>query len=108
MQSGPSILRALDLTDKSVPSCLLNVEVPWPVDQRLTQLVDLVAAEKLGPTTKRELAAALIQTAEESGLQLWDRVMTYRRAKVGDAAFWLPADLDPLTFEARKQGRRPN
>jgi hypothetical protein len=107
MTSGPTIPRALGLTDRSVPTCPLNIDVPWPVDQRLIQLVDLVAAEKLGPTSKRELAAALIQSADESGLQLWDRVVTYRRATVGDAAFWLPESSETLTFEGRKQGRRP-
>lgn len=106
MDSGPTIPRALDLTDSSVPSCPLSVDVPFPVDQRLMRLVDLVTADKLGPTSKRELAAALIQTAEQSGLELWSRVLSYRRATVGDAAFWLPEDLDPITFEARKQGRR--
>jgi hypothetical protein len=107
MTSGPSLDRALNLTDRSVPGCLLNVDVPWPVDQRLIRLVDLVAAEKLGPTSKRELAAALIQTAEPEGLWLWDRVLRYRNGTVGEAAFWVPGDEDPITFDARKLGRRP-
>lgn len=106
MDSGPTIPRELDLTDKTVPTCPMSFDVPWPIDQRLTRLVDLVTADKLGPTSKRELAAALVQTAEESGLQLWDRVLTYRRASVGDAAFWLPEDLDPIAFEGRRPGRR--
>lgn len=107
MTPGPILSRELDLTDKSVSTCPLNVPLPWPVDERLARLVDLVAEERLGPTSKRELAAALIQTAEESGLQLWDRVLRYRRATVADAAFWLPNDLDPVQFEERKRGRRP-
>jgi hypothetical protein len=107
MASGPSLLRSLHLTDRSVPVCPLNVQVPWPVDERLGRLVDLVTAEQLGPTSKKELAAALVMTAEESGLELWDRVLRYRRATVGDAAFWLPSDHDPIEFEERKRGRRP-
>jgi len=105
MSQGPTIARHLDLRDSSVPDCSLNVKVPWPVDQRLIKLVDLVAADKLGPTTKRELAAALIQAADESGLQLWDKVLSYRHATVGDAAFWLPDADDPLTFAPRVPGR---
>jgi hypothetical protein len=105
--TGPTLLRELELLDKTVPTCPLNVDVPWPVDQRLIQLVDLVSADKLGPTSKRELAAALIQTAPESGLELWDRVLTYRRCTVGKAAFWLPDDSETITFDARKPGRRP-
>jgi hypothetical protein len=107
MTSGPTIARTLELTDRSVTGCKLNVDVPWPVDQRLIRLVDLVAAEKLGPTSKRELAAALIQTAEPEGLWLWDRVLRYRNATVGDAAFWVPNHEDPITFDNRKLGRRP-
>ena len=103
---GPTLVRSLDLTDKSVPTCPLNIDIPWPVDERLGRLVDLVAAEKLGPTSKRELVAALIQTADASGLQLWDKVLTYRRSTVGDAAFWLPASTDQLTFEDRRRGPR--
>jgi hypothetical protein len=107
MTSGPTLSRSTELTDRSVPTCSLNVPVPWPVDQRLTQLVRLVTAEKLGPTAKHELVAALIQTADASGLQLLDKVLTYRRATVGQAVFWLPADQDPVTFEERKLGRPP-
>lgn len=107
MDPGPSISRTLDLTDTSVPACPLNVPVPWPIDQRLGRLARLVAEDKLGPTSKRELVAALIQTAEQSGLQLWDRILRYRRATVGDAAFWVPEDLDPITFDARARGRPP-
>jgi hypothetical protein len=107
MTSGPKIPRSLDLTDASVPTCPLNVDVPWPIDERLRRLVDLVADEKLGPTSKKELAAALIQAADETGLQLWDKVVRYRETTVGDAAFWLPEDEDLITFEGRKPGRRP-
>jgi hypothetical protein len=106
MANGPRIERDLELTDASVPTCPLSVGVPWPVDQRLLHLVDLVDADKLGPTSKLELAAALIQTAEADGLWLWDKVLRYRRATVGDAAFWIPGDEDPITFDARKPGRR--
>jgi hypothetical protein len=105
MAQGPTIARQLDLTDSSVPTCSLSVTVPWPVDQRLIKLVELVATTKLGPTSKRELAAALIQTADTSALQLWDKVLTYRRATVGDAAFWLPDVDDSVTFEPRMPGR---
>jgi hypothetical protein len=70
-------------------------------------LAGLVNAEKLGPTSKRELAAALIQTADESGLQLWDKVVGYRRATVGDAAFWVPDTDDPIAFAGRKSGPKP-
>lgn len=105
MSNGPAIARQLGLTDSSVPTCALNVAVPWPIDQRLIKLVELVATEKLGPTSKRELAAALIQAADESGLQLWDKVMRYRHATVGEAAFWLPEAGDPIEFAARIPGR---
>lgn len=107
MDSGPTTQRTLNLTDRSVPTCSLNVSVPWPVDERLSQLANLVNAEGLGPTSKRELAAALVQTADETALQLWERVLRYRRATVGDAAFWVPQDVDPIAFEARKRGRPP-
>lgn len=103
---GPSLPRDLDLVDPAVPTCSLTIDLPWPVDERLARLVDRVAADKLGPTSKRELAAALIQTAPDSGLALWDNVLRYRQSTVGEAAFWLPADEDPLTFGERKPGRR--
>jgi hypothetical protein len=106
--AGPTLSRALDLTGPDVPKCSLNVQVPWPIDERLTRLVDLVAAEKLGPTSKWELAAALIQTAPEDGLALWDKALALRRATVGQATFWLPDDVDPVTFTERKRGRRPS
>ena len=107
MPDGPQVDRTLDLTDPTVPWCPLAVDVPWPIDERLQRLVDLVADEKLGPTSKREVAAALIQTAEESGLAIWDRVLRFRRAKVGDAAFWMPADEAIISFSARTPGRKP-
>lgn len=106
MTPGPKIARDLDLTDTSVPTCPLSISVPWPVDERLQRLVEVVAADKLGPTSKKELAAALIQAAEPSSIWLFDKVMQYRHAKVGDAAFWLPGEEDPVTFEERKPGRR--
>lgn len=105
MDDGPTIPRDLDLTDRSVPTCPLSVTVPWPIDERLKRLVDVVAADKLGPTSKKELAAALIQNAEPSAVWLFDKVMQYRHAQVGNAAFWLPDEQDPITFEPRKPGR---
>ncbi len=107
MDNGPQIPRDLGVKDASVPWCPLNVDVPWPIDQRLAELVDLVHDDHLGPTSKRELAAALIQTAPLSGLELWDRVLSYRRSTVGDVAFWIPPDVEVIQFSARKQGRRP-
>lgn len=106
MADGPSIDRNLDLTDPNVPTCALTLTVRWPVDERLGQLAELVNTEKLGPTTKVELASALIQTAEPNPLWLFDKVMHYRRATVGDAAFWIPDEVDPVPFEARKPGRK--
>jgi hypothetical protein len=103
--TGPTIPSHLELTDRSVPTCALNVPLPWPVDERVGRLAALIAAEKLGPIAKKELVAALIQTAEESGLQLWERVLRYRHATVADAAFWLPSDEAEMTFEERKRGR---
>jgi hypothetical protein len=105
MATGPSLPRSLRLKDANVPTCALNVRVPHPVDERLRRLADLVNATNVGPTSKKELAAALIQTAEETPLQLWDRVMRFRDATVGDAAFWLPETEDEITFEARERGR---
>ena len=102
---GPQLARALSLTDSSVPTCSLNVDVPWPVDERLDRLVGLVLDEQLGPTSKRELAAALIHGAPNSGLELWDRVLTFRRATVGECAFWLPPDEETCVFRERRQGR---
>lgn len=107
MTPGPSLDRTLGLRAPSVPTCSLNVHVPWPVDERVGHLADLINAEGLGPVSKRELVAALIQTAEEAALPLWDRVLRYRRAAVGDAAFWAPEDQDPIDFEERKRGRKP-
>jgi hypothetical protein len=106
MTTGPTIARSLELPDRSVPTCSLTVDVPWPVDQRLLRLVGLIDSERLGPSSKSELAAALIQNAEPAGLWLWDRVLRYRRATVGDAAFWVPTDEDPIPFDGRKPGRR--
>jgi hypothetical protein len=107
MADGPTLDRTLKLQNASVPVCPLNVDVPWPVDERLIRLVDLVAEEDLGPTSKRELAAALVFTAEESALAIWDRILRFRRGTVGDAAFWVPDDQTTITFAERKAGRRP-
>jgi hypothetical protein len=108
MTDGPKLHRDLSLVERTVPMCPMNVDVPWPVDERLLRLVDLVHDESLGPTSKRELAAALIYAAPASGLEMWDRIVTYRRASVGDAAFWVPGDSDPtIAFAERKSGRRP-
>ena len=104
--NGPELSRSLRLTDAAVPTCSLNVEVPWPIDERLDRLVELIHAEDLGPSSKRELAAALVQTAPTSGLELWDRVLRLRRSTVGDTAFWLPDDTDVCGFRARRAGRR--
>jgi hypothetical protein len=107
MATGPTIARVLKLRNASVPRCPLSVDVPWPVDERLLRLVELVDEDGLGPTSKRELAAALIQTTEPSGLWVWDKVLRFREATVGEAAFWIPGDEDPITFDGRKPGRRP-
>ena len=105
--AGPRIDRSLLLQDSSVPTCSLNTEVPWPVDERLDRLVGLIAGDQLGPSSKRELAAALIQTAPESGLELWDRVLRFRRSTVGESAFWVPSDETMIAFSERKSGPRP-
>ena len=106
MTPGPTINRSLKLKNPSVPPCSVNVDVPWPVAERLGRLAELVNADDLGPTTMKELAAALIQDADEAPLPLWDKVMRYRSTTVGECAFWLPADQAELTFAARKPGRR--
>ncbi len=105
MARGPSLSRSIRLADATIPPCSLNIQVPWPVDERLRRLAELMNGEGLGPTSKKELGAALIQTAEETPLQLWDRVLKFRNATVGDAAFWLPASEDPIVLEARQRGR---
>ena len=106
MDHGPTLLRSLLLRDSTVPRCSLGIAVPWPVDERLARLAQAVEAEHLGPTSKHELGAALVQTAPDTALELWDRVLTYRRSTVGDAAFWLPDDAEILEFSVRKPGRR--
>jgi hypothetical protein len=105
MSEGPKLDRGLDLDSPGVPRCSLNLSVPWPIDQRLGKLVDLVHSRRLGPTSKRELAAALIQSAETDALALFAKVVEYRDSTVGDAAFWMPEELDPIPFEERKLGR---
>jgi hypothetical protein len=101
---GPTLDSSLRLTEATVPTCSLNVELPWPVDERLGRLVDLVRDEGLGPTSKRELAAALLYAASPAGLQLWEAVVNYRRATVRDAAFWASKDDERVTFQPRKPG----
>ena len=104
---GPTIGRDLKLRDPSVPTAPLSITVPYPVDERLLRLVDLVNEDDdFGSTSKLQLGAALIQAAEANPLWLWDKVVRYQRATVGEAAFWVPEGVDPITFEERKPGRR--
>jgi hypothetical protein len=105
MEAGPELDRTLALRSPSVPTCALSLGVPWPIDERLRRLVDLVNADNLGPTSKRELAAALIQSAETDPLSLYSKVVSYRASTVGDAAFWMPNELDSIPFEGRRPGR---
>jgi hypothetical protein len=81
--------------------------VPWPTDERLRRLVELVEADDdFGDTSKPELVSALIQAAEPDAVWLWDRILRFKRATVGQAAFWVPDDEDPITFDPRPPGRR--
>jgi hypothetical protein len=105
MSASSGTPRILELTDGSAPTCDLNIRLPRVIDERLARLVDLVAADKVGPTNKRELAAALIFAAEPGGLALWDKLLSYRRATVGDAAFWVPDDDDLVPLGRRRPSR---
>jgi len=69
MSASSGTPRILELTHGSAPTCELNIRLPRVIDERLARLVDLVAAEKVGPTNKRELAAALISPPSRGDLR---------------------------------------
>ena len=62
----------------------INISVPGPLNARLDALVELANAAGEN-TTRKEIVAALLLSAPESGEALADQVRALRRAKDVDA-----------------------
>jgi hypothetical protein len=60
-------------------------ELPAPLSERLDRLVEL-ADDEGARTSRKEVVAALVLAASESGRELADSVVRYRTAKARDAA----------------------
>jgi hypothetical protein len=82
----------------------VTIGLPGPLNERLDRLVDL-ADEEGARTNRKELLAALVLAAPESGAQLDELVRTYRKARARDAA--VAEDLSSvLAFKRHQPGPR--
>lgn len=83
----------------------IGVAMPGPVSARLDALVEL--AHKSGERTNRkELLAALVLAAPDSGASLTRILRRYRRARIAEA-FVRGEDQETFLDPARPRGPRP-
>src|SRR5260370_39416383 len=70
---------------KKCPDVAAGIRWPFPLEERIKQLVSLVEDEAGENTTKTEVISALILAAPANGEQLAGLLRRYRLASVGDA-----------------------
>ena len=96
----------LDLGEKLIEAEETNAAIDWPValHHRVDQLVSLAVSEG-ERTTRKELVAALVLAAPESGEELSLLLRTYRKAVARDALMNL--DQGENVVELRRLGPGP-
>jgi hypothetical protein len=87
------------------PEVPVSTNMPGPVSERLDLLVG-EANDAGAATFRKELLAALILRAPETGSELFDLVLDYRRALAKEAAL-KSGSADVLDFRRHKRGPRP-
>jgi hypothetical protein len=92
---------------KKCPDVAAGIRWPFPLEERLKQLVSMVEDEAGENTTKTEVVAALILAAPEDGEKLAGILRRYRLASVGDAIVGSDAGVQPniIEFQRGKVGR---
>jgi hypothetical protein len=70
---------------KKCPDVAAGIRWPFPLEERLKQLVSKVEDQAGENTTKTEVVSALILAAPEDGDELAGLLRRYRLASVGDA-----------------------
>jgi hypothetical protein len=100
-------LDRLDLDEKLIASEETNAAIDWPlaVHHRLDQLV-ACAVDEGERTTRKELAAAIVFSAPESGAQLSKVLRKYRRARVRDALLNVPTGENVVELKRPGPGPR--
>lgn len=94
--------------DTRLDDCLrigLGTDVPFPLNQRVDELVR-VANEAGAGTNRRELVSALLLHAPEDAETLSKRIVDYRRACASDAALQTGQLADVLEFRRHPRGPR--
>ena len=84
-----------------------NVSWPAPIDERLSDLVDLaVEAGESDTLSRSEILAALVFAAEPSGLLLREQLSSFRTADVREALIRPPDGPNVIELRVRRPGRR--
>lgn len=83
-----------------------SITWPLPLDNLLDRLVE--TSDEFGqPTSRKELAAAVLFAAPRDGEALAELLLAYRRAHVADVAPGGSAADNVIDFEVRRPGPRP-
>jgi hypothetical protein len=83
-----------------------SITWPLPLDNLLDRLVEI--SDEFGqPTSRKELAAAIVFAAPRDGDDLAELLLAYRRAQVSDIAPEGVAAENVIDFEVRRPGPRP-
>lgn len=85
MEDDPPVRAALSARLRKCPDVPAGIRWPFPLEQRLKQLVRLVEDEAGENTTKTEVVAALILASPEDGAELSNLLRRYRLSTVSDA-----------------------
>lgn len=86
------------------PPVQTNVMWPAPVDQRLNELLDRLAAAGEGDTTRSRLLAALVAGAPSDPDVLREMLSTYGQLTAGKVVL---QPRGPIDLPVRRPGRRP-
>ena len=80
-----------------------NVQWPFPVDQRLNELLDQLASVGTGEVTRSRLLAALVARAPAQGDRLDELVRSYTKLTAGKVVLQRTGE---ITLRQRTPGRR--
>lgn len=95
------LARALRIAN--CPTVQTSVLWPYPVDLRLSDLVDLAIRQLGGEISRSDLVAALVAAASTDPEALATVVMRYRAATVAQVSL----RKGPVVVQNRRPGRRP-